>query len=34
LAYTANAPEFAEQLPVWQVDGLIIDRVDLLDPTR
>ena len=34
LAYTVNAPEFAEQLLVWQVDGLITDRVDLLDPTR
>jgi glycerophosphoryl diester phosphodiesterase len=34
LAYTVNAPECAEQLPVWQVDGLITDGVDLLDPTR
>jgi len=33
-AYTVNAPEFAEQLLVWQVDGLMTDRVDLLDPTR
>jgi glycerophosphoryl diester phosphodiesterase len=34
LAYTVNAPEFAEQLLAWQVDGLITDRVDLFDPTR
>jgi len=34
LAYTVNAPEFAEQLLAWQVDGLITDRVDLFDPSR
>lgn len=34
LSYTVNAPEFAEQLLAWQVDGLITDRVDLFDPTR
>jgi glycerophosphoryl diester phosphodiesterase len=33
LAYTVNAPEFADQLHAWQVDGLITDRVDQFNPS-